>query len=488
MLFSEIPQTRCSYANICAIFLLNAVDKDVFEKHALNFLADKNSSDEKKFFIISLLKQKGIGVDYDSLSEYIENPEQLAKNGVKDFLKNAICDPEVQIDLLDFYLNIADEEKIYLIRNLIADYEGDNLSNALSLLSNLNLNKEETKLISEGLCSTSSYFALEGLKNLLNSSFVTQKEKNKINKKIKEINFKFPCPPKNPITLDSRIFQSVVSFCDGESNFSFVLARKYPNDSIDTFLLTLNLQYGLVSCMGFGNINDVNLSTLLNRLFSDSLPVEIKPEIMKSLIKQYIDKNLSTSSIVPYEYFVWKKLLDDIEDIDFDIDKFLSENTNKISMSSSKVKKFLNAKIVETWYYIKGQNQYIDEIIDVVEELNSTDIAEIEKKIAPIIKEKFIKNEKFMDLLREKLRFQALAAYFAKLAASASCSYHISKSDKYLETVINSIVEKSIYAYLNSVLVEDDVEKNVFRKIGKKTKFTKTQLEELMQKLEDKWS
>ena len=175
MLFSEIPQTRCSYANICAIFLLNAVDKDVFEKHALNFLADKNSSDEKKFFIISLLKQKGIGVDYDSLSEYIENPEQLAKNGVKDFLKNAICDPEVQIDLLDFYLNIADEEKIYLIRNLIADYEGDNLSNALSLLSNLNLNKEETKLISEGLCSTSSYFALEGLKNLLNSSFVTQK-------------------------------------------------------------------------------------------------------------------------------------------------------------------------------------------------------------------------------------------------------------------------------------------------------------------------
>ena len=233
--------------------------------------------------------------------------------------------------------------------------------------------------------------------------------------------------------------------------------------------------------MGFGNINDVNLSTLLNRLFSDSLPVEIKPEIMKSLIKQYIDKNLSTSSIVPYEYFVWKKLLDDIEDIDFDIDKFLSENTNKISMSSSKVKKFLNAKIVETWYYIKGQNQYIDEIIDVVEELNSTDIAEIEKKIAPIIKEKFIKNEKFMDLLREKLRFQALAAYFAKLAASASCSYHISKSDKYLETVINSIVEKSIYAYLNSVLVEDDVEKNVFRKIGKKTKFTKTQLE-------DKWS
>ena len=34
--------------------IINVLDKDVFEKHALNFLADKNSSDEKKFFIISL--------------------------------------------------------------------------------------------------------------------------------------------------------------------------------------------------------------------------------------------------------------------------------------------------------------------------------------------------------------------------------------------------------------------------------------------------
>ena len=110
-LLQEITETKTIYANICAIILLEVIDVEIFEKEAIECLKKESTPDDKKFFIMSLIKQKGIDFNFRDISNYIYSPEELAHNGIVDFLENAINDAEVQIDLLDFYLNIPNEER-----------------------------------------------------------------------------------------------------------------------------------------------------------------------------------------------------------------------------------------------------------------------------------------------------------------------------------------------------------------------------------------
>ena len=98
-LFKELVNANGNFVNICAVFLLELGESDIFEDCAIDFLRDNNISDDKKFLIISLMKQKGIHFDYENIQEYIENPNSTADKGIKDFLVNATVDPEVQIDL-----------------------------------------------------------------------------------------------------------------------------------------------------------------------------------------------------------------------------------------------------------------------------------------------------------------------------------------------------------------------------------------------------
>ena len=48
-------------------------------------------------------------------------------------LENALINPEVQIDLLDFYINIPNDEKITFLENLKEEFSGDNLAKGFVL-------------------------------------------------------------------------------------------------------------------------------------------------------------------------------------------------------------------------------------------------------------------------------------------------------------------------------------------------------------------
>ena len=112
-LLREIKEVDSAYANFCALILLEVVDENTLEKQAIEYLKDKNIPDDNKFFIISIMRQRGIPIEYSQMSGYIQQLDKIAKNGVKNFLLNAIDEADAQIDLLDFYLNIPKEEKLY---------------------------------------------------------------------------------------------------------------------------------------------------------------------------------------------------------------------------------------------------------------------------------------------------------------------------------------------------------------------------------------
>lgn len=484
-LLQEITSKNETYSNICAIIALEAIDSATFEGLAIKFLQDKKTPDDKKFIIISLMKQKGLNYDYRDLSQYIDDPDNLAHSGVKDFLKNALEDAEVQIDLLDFFVNIPSEEKTAFLINLVEEFEGDDLANAFSVLIQLKLNKEQENIISDILINSASPYAIVGLEHILKNTKTT-KEKAKIKRRIKQIKENNPEFKNELLIKNSEIYKCYISFVDGKSNFSLVLSRKYKNDLISVIMATININEGITSCMGFCSIELGDFVSIIKRLFNDSPPIKISPIALKSLYEYYLEKSIKNNMELPYELIVWKNILNNIRTINYDISEFINSKLEITKLTKDKVKKIASSKMFETWYYSHGTNEQIDDLIKNIEDNHIVDLEEINTLSSKLIDEKFLSDKEFKKELQSKLLLQSYVAHLAKLKMTSASAYSLCFKNPYTKMLIESSVDKSLYYYFSTKLFELEQD-NIFNK-NKPTNFSKEELELLMAQLEEKWN
>ena len=489
ILLDEIIDIKSDFSNICAVMIIEAIDVDIIEKYAYDFLSRKDVADDRKFFFISILKQKGIQFDYDEISNYVSKPDEIAPNGVRDFLNNATYDAEAQIDLLDFYLNISKDEKLYLLNNLISEFEGDDLANAFSLLAQLDVEDDEIEIISNGLIKTDSPYCLEGLEYILKNYNLSDFSKKTLKQAYRKLKFKYQNFKNLSFCKDSKVLRCYMSFVDGESNFSLIISRSRDDNSIDTLLLTANLNKGISACVGFGNINIENLKAIIQRTFANTLPIEISPIALRGLCEYYYSKNKTSNNKCPYEFIVWKKMFSDIQELNYDLSEFLNSKLDTINLTEQKVRKFISSKMLETWYYYQGQDNKIDNILDYIEDNHISNIDELKKYVAAEIDKNFINNDEFISELQTKLLLQAYAAKQANLKVSSACAYSMCFKNKYTKMLIESIIDKSIYYHLSNCLYEKDelLKENMFKR-RLNSNFSKEELENLMSRLEEKWS
>ena len=490
ILLKEISGDDTILANICSLFAIELISNEIFEKQAFTILKDKKISDERKFYVISIMKQKGIEFDYDNVSEYIQNPEEIAQSGVRDFLSNAISDPEVQIDLLDFYLNIPKDERLSLLDNLINEFEGDDLANAFSILTELDVEEDELEYLLNGLLQAKSPYSLEGLNYILNNYNLDKKINKIIEKAIKEIKFANPNFVNNAIISNSKIMKCYISFADGHSEFSLVIARQNPEGLIDTCLFTMHLLKGITACMGFGAITPLNFKAVVKRLFYDSIPVEINPVMLKALGMYYYAKNKKTNTKLPFEFIVWKKLLNDVKDLNNDVSDVINSKLESINLTETQIKKIANSKMLENWLFEYGQNKHVDKIIKKLEKEHMTDINNINDIVKKSITSDFLTDKDFNLELTSRLLIQAYVAHLAKLTRSSSCAYSLCFETPHKNMFINIMIDKSLYCYFaDKIADQESQDKNVFDKQDKiSSKYTKEELEDLMSKLEAKWN
>lgn len=485
-LLQEINSAKTMYSNVCAIIILETINNDIFEKEALEFIKNKQTNDNKKLFIVSLMKQKGIDFNVRNIANYMESPEEFAHNGVVDFLENAIYDAEVQIDLLDFYLNIPNEEKIYFLESLIEEHSDDNIANAISIIVQLNPEKEVLDIILNKLLNSNSAYAIEGLDFILKNIKIDTKTRAKAKKKYKELTIKHADFVNDALIKDTKSIRSYISFVDGQSNFSMVFQRIKNDGLLDVLLCTINIEKGVISSMGFSAITPQNVNSVMKRLFSDSMPVEIDPIAFKSLFEYYYKKSGRNEIELPYELIVWKKILNGVKEINYDISEFLNSKLETINLTESKVKKFACAKVCETWYYAAGQNQYIDELFETLENNHIVDFEKINQMVSDCIDKNFINNKEFIADLHSKLLIQSYVASLAKLKLTSACAYSLCFDKKYLKILLESILDKSIYCELDLKL-SDFEDKNVFKK-HKKTNYSKAELKNIISQFEEKWN
>lgn len=488
ILLDEIVDVKTEFSNICAVFILEVIDKKTLEECACDFLSRKDISDERKFFFISVLKQKGMQFDYDEIASYVSHPDEIAQSGVKDFLENALYDPEAQIDLLDFYLNISKDEKIYLLNNLTDEFSGDDLANAFSLLSQLDLDEDEIEIVLNGLIKTDSLYAIEGLEYILDNYKCNDFRKKTIKQTLKKLKFKYQDFQNYSFCKNSKVLKCYMSFVDGESNFSLIISRAKQNNLIDALLLTININSGINACVGFGNINIKNLKAIIQRTFSNTLPVEISPLVFRGLCEFYYLKNKTVKQNLPYEFIVWKKMFLDIDKTKVDISEFINSELETINLNEKKVRKFISSKMLETWYYYKSQNKKVDEILDYIDDNKISDIDKINEIVSQEIEKNFINNKEFIAELQTKLLLQAYVAKCANLKVSSACAYSMCFKNPYTKMLIESIIDKSLYYHLSNCLYEKkNGSENVFKK-SLNSNFSQEEIESIMNKLEEKWS
>ena len=485
-LLQEINSSKGLYGDICSIILLETIENEPFEKIAISLLQDKKIKDDKKFLIMSLMKQKGLDFNYRDVIYYIEDADVLAHNGVKSFLGSAVKDPDVQIDLLDFFVNIPKEEKIPFLNNLQEEFSGDDLANAFSILAQLDISKEESDIILNTLLEIDSPYAIDGLEHILKFQKYDTKTRSKIKSAIKKNIKKNPDFSNKLFIEDGEVFKCHISFVDGKSNFSLVFSRKRKDNTIDTLLATANIKDGIVSCVGFCAIDIHNFTSIVKRLFGDSLAVKITPVALKTLFEHYLNKAIKNKIELPYELIVWKNMLNDVRVINYDISEFINSKLERIKLSKEKVKKFASSKMLETWYFSQGENKYVDKLIDKLEKAKIVDLDKINELTFKMIDEKFLNNEAFMEEYRSKLLIQSYVASLAKLKITSSCAYSLCYDNPYTKLLIESCVDKSIYCYFATKVYELEQE-NVFRK-EKPTNYSKEELEILMAQLEEKWN
>lgn len=485
-LLTEISSSKGIYCDICSIIAFETIESELFEEISMKFLQDKKISDDKKLLIVSLMKQKGIDINYRDIVDYVDNSEELAHNGVKSFLNNALNDSEVQLDLLDFFVNIPKNEKQNFLENLADEFCGDDLANAFSILIQLNLDEEEFNFILETLLNSESPYALEGLNYALNNKSFSVKTKTKLKKIIKKITNNNPQFANDYLTKDSKVYKTYISFVDGKSNFTLVFSRKRKDESIDTLFCTINLIKGVISCMGFCFLPQDNFESILKRLFNDSMPINISPSALKSIYLHYISKSKINDIELPYELIVWKNMLNDVRTINYDLSEFINSKLEITKLNKLKVLKFASAKITETWYYSYGENKFVDKIIDKIEKEHCLDLDKINKWVVDSIDKNFISNKEYVAELQSRLLLQAYVASLAKLKITSACSYSLCFISAHTKTLIESMIDKSIYYALSTKLYKLD-EENIFQK-EPPTKFSKDELELLMAQLEEKWT
>ena len=486
LLFKEIGSNEMGpYVNICAIMAIEVLDKNLFENCAINFLQDNKNSDTKKFFIISLIKQKGIYFDYNQIDEYISNPEETTNKSIEGFLENFSEDPEVQMDVLDFYLNIPKSERFYFLENISKNSDDALLSQVCSIVLRLNVEQDEFKILTNLILESDSPYATEGINYILENYKIDLKLRQKLQNKVKKLKENY----KDFINLDivkkSSINSCYISFIDGNSNFSLILSRKADNQLIDAVFLTININYGIVACMGFGGITTTSYRTILARLFPDSLPAKISAMALKALYGCYKNKNKKSKVPLPYELIVWEKLFNDIKDINYDVPDFINSKLDSINLTKEKVKKFANSKVTETWFWTYGQNDLINEIFKEIDEKHIIKYGEIKKTISDFTDKNLINNEEFIKEIKERLLLQAYVANLAKLKMSSAVAYSLCFKNPYFKMFIETLIEKSIYEYFSNQvkIAEKD---NIFRKKNK-SNYTTKELESLMAQIEAKW-
>ena len=467
LLFKELYNIKTEEGSIICFLLERYAEKEELTKKLWELLKSNVVPNNVKIIAVNFLRGLDSGWELDSGDELLNS--EIIDAETEKLLDNAIINPEVQIDFLDFLTSLSSSDKITLIDSLGKDYTEDALANILIpvFLSQPDSEAgiEALKLLGE----SKSQLAYHALNTARVSAKIAPLLKKSISTlKIAGIREDNSHEFYKKILSESTPYKFCTTYPDGHGNQAMIFTRETKDNKIRFVAIVTDDYHGIRDCFGFNEISKFECDKIIERFYKNENELTVSPTVLKTLLEKAEDISAKSANnwLIPYEYVCWKNLLADVEAED--INATLNKLPRK-SLTEKDLEKVFGQEFAGKWFLDAG---YSDEFEDFI----NTEHKDFDKDIEANLDNIFYEEEK--QVWSERL----LTCAYLKLSTGqtdiAEILYNLYFDDNLKIQFYKTILRKSIYEYYVNLKFNTDLNNG---------RYTLKELDTIIEKIEDLW-
>lgn len=444
LLFKEINNSD-SDKNLLKFLLLRYCTAKELSEKLWSIIKNSMTSNQAKIFALDLLRDIDSNWSYDECEQYLDNPDELVDADTKRILDNAIADPEVQIDFLDFLASLSDSDKVTLLKSLGNDYSKDELANMLVPVFMSMFDTEVGKVALDILGNSKSqlaYHALNSSLDFVDEKLVPAVKRNLSILKIAGIREDNSLEFYKKLLKNSKPYKFCITYPDGHGNQAIIVSRTTSGGNMQFVAIVIDDYHGIKDCFGFNNITRFECNTIIERFYRGQRALDIEPAILKSIL---INAEKLSKYKMPYEYVCWRNLLADIEP------KPLKLNYKISQLSQKQFEEILVYDFTDFWFL---NSTYSDEFEEFLREIETISCEKYDEFIDQNVEKVFYPEENI--IWTNRILNCALLKHLAGEEKAAQNLYSLYNDKKLVRELYKNILRKSVYEYY---FAKDDKER-----------------------------
>lgn len=435
LLFKEINNSD-SDKNLLKFLLLRYCPAKELSEKLWSIIKNSMTSNQAKIFALDLLRDIDSNWSYEECEQYLDNPDELVDADTKRILDNAIADPEVQIDFLDFLASLSDDDKITLLKSLGNDYSKDELANMLVPVFMSMSDTEVGKVALDILGNSKSqlaYHALNSSLDFVDEKLVPAVKRNLSILKIAGIREDNSLEFYKKLLKNSKPYKFCITYPDGHGNQAIIVSRTTAGGNMQFVAIVIDDYQGIKDCFGFNNITRFECNTIIERFYRGQRALDIEPAILKSIL---INAEKLSKHKMPYEYVCWRNLLADIEP------KPLKLNYKISQLSQKQFEEILVYDFTDYWFL---NSTYSDEFEEFLREIETISCEKYDEFIDQNVEKVFYTEENIV--WTNRILNCALLKHLAGEEKAAQNLYSLYNDKKLIRELYKNILRKSVYEY-----------------------------------------
>lgn len=469
LLYKELYNIKEGDSSVLCFLLERYTDKEELTKKLWELLKNNVAPDNVKIVAINFLRGLENNWELDSGNEVLN--EKILNEDTKNLLNNAIVNPEIQIDFLDFLTALSTNDKIILINSLGNDYSQDELANILIpvFLSEpkSEVGLETLKLLGESK-SQLAFHALNLALDYADEDLIPKIKKSISTLKIAGIREDNSKEFYKNILSNSKPYKCCITYPDGHGNQALIFTRQNQDNRIQFVAIVIDDYIGIRDCFGFNDISQFECDKIIERFYKGEQVLEVDIKEIKSILlnAENISK-MANNWLIPYEYICWKNLLNDIEEKNINYE--LEQNIKLKDITEQDLEACINESFMSKWFL---EYNYSDEFEKFITKTNKDFNNAISNNIDNIF------NEIEKELWTNRILMSAYLKLIDGQNEIAEKLYNLSFNNNLKRKLYQHIIRKSIYEYFINLKYNTELNNG---------RYTLKELDEIIQNIEELW-
>lgn len=481
ILFKELLNAKASKEGIIRFLLQRYVPKEHLISQLWNILKNNMTSSEVKIIVLSYLRELETDWKYEDFETALGEDVDIIDNDTKNLLNQAIVNPEVQIDFLDFLSSVDSKDKLLLVKSLGEDYSEDALANILIPVFLAQPDSEIGKEALNILGTSRSQLAYHSL-NLAYASLpedlkpLVKKNLNLL--KLSGVRDENSIDFYKSLLADSKPYRCCATYPDGHGNQALIFSRTNSDKRVKFVAVVMNDYTGIRDSFGFNDISEFECDKIIERFYKDEKNIPFTPKVLKTLLNfgENISKTSTSNWLLPYEYVCWKNLLSDIDVPNINFEKYLAQNLPHKKFQKSDLEVLYNADFMEHWFLDSAYSSEFEEFLAYCDTNVLGNEFDFDNAIDENLDKIFYIDE--YNVWKNRLLTCAYMALNDGKLIVAEILFNLYYDNELYREFLKNILRRSVYEYYFSLKFNTEENQN---------KFTLKQLDGIISVIESKW-